>query len=111
LSFLRSTTFALTLLALGWQSAKAECQSVVVTAFSAEDYPGLTATGIPTSPNVGRIVAGGGAYELGQTVWVEGLGTFEVADRGRLGWSQIDYLVGSHDEAVAFGRQVREVCS
>lgn len=91
-------------------AAAAECRSAVVTSFAAEDYPGLTASGIPTWPNVGEIVAGGGAYELGSTVWIKGLGSFEVADRGRLGWTQIDYLVETHEEAVAFGRQVRVVC-
>lgn len=97
--------------ALSAQPAAAEgCRQAVVTSYAAQDYPGLTASGIPTWPNVGAIVAGGGAYELGQTVWIEGLGSFTVADRGHLGWSQIDYLVGSHAEAVAFGRQVREVC-
>lgn len=55
-------------------------------------------------------MAGGYAYELGQTVYVEGLGEFVVADRGHLGWTQIDVLFGSHAEAVEFGRQVRVVC-
>ncbi len=90
--------------------AAGECRQVVVTSYAAEDYPGLTASGIPTWPNVGGIVAGGYAYDLGSTVWIEGLGSFTVADRGMLGWSQVDLLVATHAEAVQWGRQVREVC-
>lgn len=93
------------------QAAAAECGPAVITAYSTEDYPGLTASGLPTWPNVGGIVAGGGAYELGQTVWVEGLGSFVVADRGHLGWSQLDLLVASHAEAVQWGRRTLEVCT
>lgn len=97
--------------ALSAQPAAAEgCAQVLVTSYAAEDYPGLTASGIPTWPNVGGIVAGGGAYELGQTVWVEGLGSFVVADRGNLGHHQIDLLLATHADAVQWGRQVRVVC-
>lgn len=91
--------------------AAGECRQAVVTSYSVEDYPGPTASGVYTGPNVGRIVAGGGAYDLGQTVWVEGLGSFEVADRGHLDFTQIDLLLATHAEAVAWGRQVRTVCS
>jgi 3D (Asp-Asp-Asp) domain-containing protein len=87
-----------------------ECAPAVITAYAAQDYPGRTTSGIYTWPNVGSIVAGGEAYELGQTVEIEGLGSYTVADRGHLGWTQIDLLVSTHAEAVQFGRQVRMVC-
>lgn len=99
------------LLGLSQQIASAaECRMAPVTAFSAEDFPGLTADGTHTSPNVGLIVAGGSDYRLGQEVWVEGIGTLRVADRGHLRHDQLDLLVATRHEAITWGRRYLVVC-
>lgn len=45
---------------------------------------------------------------FGTVIYVDGLGTFEIQDRGtEYGW--LDVFVGSHDEALANGLQTRSV--
>lgn len=49
-----------------------------------------------------------GELDFGTIVYVDGLGTFEIQDRGTdYGW--LDVFVGSHDEALANGLQTRSV--
>lgn len=86
------------------------CQLAVVTAYASADYPGTTADGTPTRGNEGAIAAGGSNYTMGSYVSVEGLGSYRIADRGRLAANQIDVLMVSHAEAMQWGRQQRRVC-
>jgi 3D (Asp-Asp-Asp) domain-containing protein len=45
---------------------------------------------------------------FGTILYIDGLGTFEVQDRG-VGGAWIDVFVGSHEEALANGLQTRAV--
>jgi 3D (Asp-Asp-Asp) domain-containing protein len=86
------------------------CSQATITAFSVEQYPGLTADGTPTHGNVGAIVAASHNYALGSTLTIDGLGTYRVADRGHLGPNHVDVLMQTTAEARQFGRQTRQVC-
>jgi 3D (Asp-Asp-Asp) domain-containing protein len=86
------------------------CRVAVITGFSVEQFPGRTADGTPTPGQAGAIAAGGHAYPLGTIVWVDGIGSRRIADRGHLGWWQVDVLWNSTREALAWGRQERQVC-
>jgi 3D (Asp-Asp-Asp) domain-containing protein len=94
----------------GFQAPESPCQTVLTTAYAVEQFPGTTTDGTRTPGNAGAIAAGGHAYPLGSSVWVEGLGVRRIADRGYLGWWQIDVLVDTVREALQFGRQERQVC-
>lgn len=90
--------------------AQAGCSSAVITAYSVEQYPGRTVDGTPTRGNAGVIAAASYNYALGTIITVDGLGTYRVADRGRLGANHIDVLMQTTREAVQWGRQTRTVC-
>lgn len=102
------------LLALGLTAstvgAQANCAVATVSAYSVEQYPGQTADGTPTQGNAGVIAAGGSNYALGSYVWVEGLGTYRIADRGHLAASQVDVLMQTIYEARQHGVPRRLVC-
>lgn len=66
---------------------------------------GATASG--TTPTAGRTVACG-SLPFGTQVYIEGLGTYVVEDRGVNG-NWIDIYFSSHSEALAFGMQSRNV--
>jgi 3D (Asp-Asp-Asp) domain-containing protein len=94
--------------------AAQECQQYVVTSYAAAEYPGWTADGSTTTwgaINRGEpIAAASFNVPFGSTVWVEGLGSYRVADRGQLGARHIDVLVPTRGEALEIGRSVRTVC-
>lgn len=91
-------------------AAQDSCSQATITAYSVEQYPGRTADGTSTPGNAGVIAAGSHNYALGSMIWVEGLGSYRVADRGRLGANHIDVLMQTTREALNFGRQTRTVC-
>jgi 3D (Asp-Asp-Asp) domain-containing protein len=90
--------------------AQGGCAVVEVTGYSVQEYPGLTTDGTPTPGAVGAIAAGGHAYPLGAWLWIDGVGARRIADRGHLGWTQVDVLFQSTREAREWGRQQRTVC-
>jgi 3D (Asp-Asp-Asp) domain-containing protein len=89
--------------------AYAACETMRVTGYSSGDYPGLTASGLPTRGNEWTLVASHPRFSFGQVLEVEGLGPLVVADRGRLGTGHIDVLVPSRADAFAL-TGYREVC-
>lgn len=90
--------------------AQENCATAVITAYSVEQYPGRTADGTSTQGNAGVIAAASHNYTIGSQIWVEGLGSYRVADRGRLGANHVDILMQTTREAINFGRQTRLVC-
>lgn len=107
---IRWALIALTLLMLTFtrEASAATCRVVLVTAYT--HTGNLTADGTSTYGNVGAIAAGGYGYELGQEVWVEGVGRLRIADRGHLGTYQVDRLLATHQEAIDWGAQHLTVC-
>ncbi len=109
-------TIAASVFARPVQAAPAEqaCETYVITAYAASDYPGWTADGSTTTVgalNRGEpIAAASWNVPMGAYVQVVGLGSYRVADRGHLGARHIDVLMRTHSEAVVFGRQSRLVC-
>ncbi len=90
--------------------AQSGCSATTITAYSVEQYPGTTTDGTRTPGQAGAIVAASYNYPLGSYVTIENMGTYRVADRGRLGANHIDVLMNLTSEALRFGRQTRTVC-
>ena len=91
------------------------CRPATVTAYSVEQFPGTTASGVRTPGRAGQIVAHGrnGAEGLpfGTAVWIAGLGILSVEDRGSgLSAGHFDVLLATTAEALRWGVQVRDVC-
>lgn len=92
-----------------------ECHDMLITYYSAEDYPGLTADSSTTtwgSLHRGEpIVAAGPDLPFDAYVWIEGRDVYRVADRGgQVGLRRIDILVATTAEATARGVETRRVC-
>jgi 3D (Asp-Asp-Asp) domain-containing protein len=89
------------------------CTTYRITGYAASEYPGWTADGSTTTVgalNRGEpIVAASYNIPLGASVWIEGLGTYRVADRGYLGARHLDVLVWSRGEAFEL-TGYREAC-
>ena len=83
------------------QSQTGPCESYQITGYTSTDYPGLTADGTPTPGNEWAITAASYNLPLGSYVWVDGVGTLRVADRGQLGARHLDILVSTRAEAYA----------
>jgi len=81
------------------------CFQARLTAYSAQQYPGLVASGEATTVELLAAdlptVAAHPWLPFGTQVWVEGLGVFTVRDRGRLGADHLDVLVERTVEAWA----------
>jgi 3D (Asp-Asp-Asp) domain-containing protein len=74
----------------------AKITGYVRTEFSSRTYDGTSIT----TPE--PIVAASWNIPIDSHVWIEGLGTYRVADRGHLGYSDwIDVAVWTRDEAYA----------
>lgn len=87
-----------------------QCESYTITAYSIEQYPGITSSGISTQGNAGVIAAGSTNLPFGTHVDIEGVGVYRIADRGHLGRRHVDILTQTTREALNFGRQTRTVC-
>lgn len=90
-----------------------DCEDYVITAFSAEDYPGRMANGESTWAALAAgdwVAAGSNNLAIGTVVEVVGVGQYRLADRGYLGTRHLDLLMATTAEAIAWGVQVREVC-
>lgn len=77
------------------------CELFHVTGYSSAAFPGFTSDGTPTRGNEWSIVAAHRRIPFDSQVAVQGVGSFRVADRGQLGWSDLDVLVYSDAEAFA----------
>jgi 3D (Asp-Asp-Asp) domain-containing protein len=88
----------------------AQCSTMTVTMYSAEQFPGAAYTG--ERPIVGQTAAASWNIPTGTLVWVEGLGQRTINDRGSgLGSTgHVDIFVATTAEARAFGRQRLDVC-
>lgn len=76
------------------------CYQGRVTGYSRLDFSGRTYDGTSIrTPEA--IAAAGWDIPLDAYVWVQGVGTYRVADRGRLGPGHIDVAVWSRAEAYA----------
>lgn len=83
-----------------------------ITYYAASDYGGLTADGSTTTWQAlarGEAIVASVSLPFGTYVEIDGLGVARVADTGRLGWCQLDYLVASHDDAINRGVEMRAV--
>ncbi len=87
-----------------------QCESYTITSYSIAQFPGTTASGISTQGQAGVIAAGSYNLPFGTLVNIEGVGTYRIEDRGRLGARHIDILLQTTREALNFGRQTRVVC-
>jgi len=84
-----------------------ECEEAVA-GWDYEGDPSVTASGEAVVPY--QTAAGGEGYEIGDRVYIEGCGWWEINDRGGgLEYWQVDRAVKSKDEAQAWGRQERLV--
>ena len=64
---------------------------------------GSTASG---KPAIGRICAAPPEYPFGTVLHVEGMGEYVVQDRGgAIKGNKLDLLMGSHEDALRFGRK------
>lgn len=100
-------------LAFACDARAEECELYTITAYSAEDYPGVMANGTTTGSALVRgirVAAGSRNLELGARVSVSGVGDVEITDRGLLGVRHIDLLMATTAEAITWGVQTREVC-
>jgi len=89
-------------------SAEPWCQQARITGYVRGAGNPRTFDGTPITTNE-AIAAAGWDVEIDSEVWVEGLGNFRVADRGRLGPGHIDVAVWTRAEALAL-TSVRRVC-
>lgn len=60
-------------------------------------------------PSVGYTVASNDPALWHKWIYIEGIGDRYVHDTGGMASNVIDLFVGSHEEAIQFGRQVREI--
>ena len=88
------------LLSVAKAEAQPTCRQARITGYVRSDFSGRTydGTSVYTSE---PICAASFNIPLGSRIWIEGLeGTFRVADRGRLGWSDwVDVACWSRAEA------------
>jgi 3D (Asp-Asp-Asp) domain-containing protein len=87
------------------QQARADCGRFLVTGYASVEFPGRTADGTPTLGSEWTLLAAHPRIPFNTAVWIEGLGRFRVADRGHLGWDQLDVLVRTRQEALALTGQ------
>jgi 3D (Asp-Asp-Asp) domain-containing protein len=92
-----------------------QCQSFIITAYSIEQYPNTTASGISTQGQAGVIAAEGRPqahhFAFGTVIEIDGVGTYRIEDRGSgLIGNHVDVLFQTTREALNFGRQTRMVC-
>lgn len=93
------------------------CRMMTITAYSVEQFPGTTASGLRTPGQVGAIAAHGNGragdpgLPFGTRIWIDGFGSRTVQDRGGgLNSSHVDVLVQTTREALQIGRVQRQVC-
>lgn len=93
------------------------CPMKVVTAYSAQQYPGRTADGTSTwgALAAGDNIAAGPAWMLGKriAVWTPwGEAVYRLADTGHLAVNGIDFdlLFATTAEALQWGRRTVPVC-
>ena len=81
--------------------------------YSAMEVTAYVATGNPCAdgvyPCVGYTVACNDPALWHRWIYIEGIGDRYVHDTGGMASNVIDLFVGSYDEAILFGRQVRGV--
>lgn len=92
-----------------------QCQTFTITAYSVEQFPGRTYSGLSTQGQAGVIAAEGrpGSHHFAIGTWIDidGVGVYRVEDRGGgLIGRHVDILMATTREALNFGRQQRTVC-
>jgi 3D (Asp-Asp-Asp) domain-containing protein len=83
-----------------------------ITAYAAEDFPGVVADGSTTTWNAlarGEAIVASVSLSTGTKVVIDDLGVATVRDTGYLAPCQLDYLMATHWEAMQWGRQTRTV--
>lgn len=91
------------------------CAEFTITAYSVEQFPGRTYSGLSTQGQAGVIAAEGRPnthhFAIGTLVDIEGVGVRRIEDRGGgLVGRHVDILMQTTREALNFGRQTRTVC-
>lgn len=82
-------------------TAEPNCADLWVTGYASEQFPGTTASGMPTRGNEWSIAAAHPRFPFGTVVTLDGIGPVTIEDRGQLGYSHIDVLTRTAQEAYA----------